>query len=181
MRRASRWLALALPLTRRFWHSGNVQVSRWDAAPSVLLGKMDVNYDQAPRAMRLAGRTVGFTRVLEPPSKQRSIMIRAAEGVIERTRDRDDNVRWAAGTVRNRSVLANSLPVTPPETGPVKRTRKPTLLDVRRAADRAFVSGKMVVLSQEELRTANINAHNHDNEFERRLAARKKEIATLRR
>lgn len=131
--------------------------------------------------MRLVSRTVGFTAVLQFASKQRLIMIRAADRVIEQTRDRDDDVRWAVGTVRNRSALANNLPVTPPETGPVKRSRKPTLLDVRRAADRAFVSGKMVVLSQEELRVASISAHDHDDEFERRLVAKKKEIATLRR
>lgn len=142
---------------------------------------MDVNYDQGSRAMRLVGRTVGFIPVLELPSKLRLIMIRAADGVIERTRDRDDDVRWDVGTARNRSALANNLPVTPPETGPVKRSRKPTLLDVRRAADRAFVSGKMVVLSQEEVRAASISAHDHDDEFERRLVAKKKEIAALRR
>jgi hypothetical protein len=104
-------------------------------------------------------------------------MIRAADGVIERTRDRDDDVRWAVGTVRNRSALTNNLPVTPPETGPVRRSRKPTLLDVRRAADRAFVSGKMIVLSQEEVSAASISAYNHDDEFARRLVARKRAIA----
>ena len=101
-------------------------------------------------------------------------MIRAADGVIERVRDRNDAVRWAVGTVRDRSTLANNPAVTPPETGPMKRPCKPTLLAVCRAADRAFVSGKMVILSQEELRAARISAHDHDHEFERRLVAKKK-------
>jgi hypothetical protein len=150
-------------------------------SPPVVPSYTDVNYDQGPRAMRLVGRTVGFTPVLELPSKLRLIMIRAADGVIERTPDRGDDIRWAVGTVRGRSALANNLPVTPPETGPVKRSQKSTLLDVRRAADRAFVSGKVVLLSQEEVRAARTSALNHDDEFERRLVAKKKEIATLRR
>src|ERR1700678_2082727 len=112
---------------------------------------MDVNSDQGP-PMRLVGRSVGFTPVLQSPSKLRLTMIRAADGVIERVRDRNDDVRWAVGTVRDRSTLANNPAVTPPETGPMKRPCKPTLLAVCRAADRAFVSGKMVILSQEELR-----------------------------
>jgi hypothetical protein len=107
-------------------------------------------------------------------------MIRAADGVFEQTRDKHDDVRWPVGTVRNRSALADN-PSVPPETGPLKRSRKPTLLDVCRAADRAFVSGKMVVLSQEELRAVSITAHDHDDEFERRLVAKKKEIAAPKR
>jgi hypothetical protein len=133
--------------------------------------------------MRLTGGGHGFTPVLELPSNDGSlIMIPVESGVRERIRSNEGDVRERVrDTFHGQSGSEEKLPMAPSETASVKRARKPTLLDVRRIAERAFVSGKMRVLSQEELRAVTKSALDDDDEFTRRLVAKKKEIATLNR
>jgi hypothetical protein len=109
-------------------------------------------------------------------------MIPVESGVRERIRSNEGDVRERVrDTFHGQSGSEEKLPMAPSETASVKRARKPTLLDVRRIAERAFVSGKMRVLSQEELRAVTKSALDDDDEFTRRLVAKKKEIATLNR
>jgi hypothetical protein len=109
-------------------------------------------------------------------------MVEVDAGVRERTRDDEGDVGERVRAIfHGPPALKGHPPMAPSEIAPVKRSRKPTLLDVRRVAERAFVSGKMRVLSPEELDAVTTSSLDHDAEFTRRLVAKKKEIATLNR